>query len=220
MLSAAITPQLKDVENDIGSYLLNRNKFLFKGNDYLKDLLDVYTGERIREEEPFIAAINVALPFFNTNGGMEPWRQWLLQTGWDGLNLPRVNPVTKQNLTAEERHWINNWIGKNYGLADQIDQLRQQDEKWWDKKVTEFAKRRGNLDNSVLPIKELATYDMLDRIHNDAFDKAWAAYEYEQASTGNIPAYRKMIKGQLNQGDVAGAVQSAQQLQQILDTRK
>ena len=220
MLSAAITPQLKDVENDIGSYLLNRNKFLFKGNDYLKDLLDVYTGERIREEEPFVAAINVALPFFNTNGGMEPWRQWLLQTGWDGLNLPRVNPVTKQNLTAEERHWINNWIGKNYGLADQIDQLRQQDEKWWDKKVTEFAKRRGNLDNSVLPIKELATYDMLDRIHNDAFDKAWAAYEYEQASTGNIPAYRKMIKGQLNQGDVAGAVQSAQQLQQILDTRK
>jgi hypothetical protein len=220
ILSAAITPQLKDVENDIGAYLQNRNKFLYNGNERLKDLLDVYTGERIRHEEPLTAAINSLLPFLNTNGGTEPWREWLLKTGWDGLQTVRTNPVTKQPLTAEERQYINNWIGKNSGLAAQIDQLRQQDEKWWDKKIKEFQKKRGNLDNSVLPVKELATYDMLDRIHNEAFKQAWSAYESENSSISNIPAYRAAIKGQLNQGNVTGAVQSAQELQQILQIRK
>jgi hypothetical protein len=61
---------------------------------------------------------------------------------------------------------------------------------------------------------------MLDRIHNEAFKQAWSAYESENSSISNIPAYRAAIKGQLNQGNVTGAVQSAQELQQILQIRK
>lgn len=220
VLSQAITPQLKDVENDMLSYLANRNKFLFNGNEELKDLLDVYTGEPIRYNEPLVAAGNAMLPFFKSNGGLEPWRQWLLSTGWDNLQTIRTNKVTNQPLTAEERHWINNWIGKNGRLAEQIEGLRTADNGWWDKKLKEYAKARGLKNQKEFPIKETVVHDMLDQIHNEAFNQAWSAWEQENAASSNLPGYYREVKGRLNIGDTQGAADSSAKIQQILDISK
>lgn len=220
LLSQSITPQLKDVENDISAYLMNRNKFLFNGDDTLKDLLDVYTGEPIRYQEPLTAAANAFLPFFKTNGGMEPWREWLLSTGWDNLQSVRTNPVTGQQLSAEERSWVNNWIAKNSGLADSIDRLRTADDGWWDKKLKEYVKARGLKNQKEYPIKETVVHDMLNKLHNDAFKQAWAAWEQENASMSNIPGLYKEVKGRLNVGDTAGAAKASTQLEQLLQMPK
>jgi hypothetical protein len=220
LLSQAITPQLKDVENDVLSYLKNRNKFLYSGNDDLKDLVDVYTGEPIRYHEPLTAAANAMLPFFKSNGGMEPWRQWLLSTGWDKLQTIRTNKVTGQPLTAEERYWVNNWIAKNGRLAEQIEGLRTADNGWWDTKLKEYAKARGLKNQKEFPIKETVVHDMLDQIHTNAFNEAWAAWEQSNASSSNLPAYYKEIKGRLNIGDTSGAAQQSSELQQILSIPK
>ena len=220
LLSQAITPQLKDVENDIGAYLMNRNKFLYSGNDELKDLVDVYTGEPIRYHEPLTAAVNAVLPFFKSNGGMEPWRQWLLSTGWDNLQTVRTNKVTGQPLTSEERFWINNWIAENGRLVEQIEGLRTADDGWWNKKLNEYAKARGLRNQKEFPIKETVVHDMLDQIHNNAFNEAWSAWEQSNATASNLPGYYREVKGRLNIGDTAGAAEKSTQLQQILDITK
>lgn len=219
-LSQAITPQLKDVENDIGAYLKNRNKFLFNSNDSLKDLLDVYTGEPIRYHEPLTAAANAMLPFFKSNGGMEPWRQWLLSTGWDKLQTSRANKSTGQPMTAEQRQWINNWVAQNSGLKDSIEGLMTADDGWWDKKLKEYAKTRGLSKQSEFPIKDTVVHDMLDKLHNEAFNNAWAAWEQENSASSNIPGLYKEVKERLNVGDTMGAKQSSTQLEQILQMPK
>jgi hypothetical protein len=220
LLSQAITPQLKDVENDIGSYLKNRNKWLFGSNDQLKDLVDVYTGEPIRYHEPLTAAANAFLPFFKTNGGIEPWRQWLLDTGWDQLNTVRTNKSTGQPLTAEERSWINNWIGSNYGLAEKIDRLRTADDGWWDKQMKDYVKARGLKSQAEFPIKETVVHEYLTRLHNEAFNMAWAAWEQQNAQSANIPALTKEVQARLNVGDTAGAQRASNELEQILQMPK
>lgn len=220
LLSQAVTPQLKDVENDVLSYLKNRNKFLYNGDGELKNLVDVYTGEPIKYNEPLVAAGNALMPFFKSNGGMEPWRQWLLSTGWDNLQTIRTNKVTGQPLSAAERSWVNNWIGKNAGLADKIERLRTADDGWWDKKLKEYAKARGLKNQKEFPIKETVVHDMLDQIHNDAFNQAWLAWEQENATASNIPSYYKEVKGRLGIGDTAGAARTSDQLQQLINLPK
>ena len=94
ILNNAITPQLKDVKNDMGAMLKNMNKFMFPTNTKgLPDQIDIYTGQPIRYYEGMTAAANALTPMFKQNGGMEPWRQWLLSTGWDGLSKKRVNEI-------------------------------------------------------------------------------------------------------------------------------
>lgn len=219
MLSKAVTPQLKDVENDFVSYMANRNKFLFKGNDYLKDLLDVYTAEPINVMDPMTASINAVLPFFKTNGGMEPWREWLGKTGWDNLQILRTNKVTQEPLSSDERQFVNNWIAQNSDLAGKIDSLRTANDGWWDKKIKEYAKKRGIKDQKLFPVKETVVYEMLDKIHNDAFNDAWAAWELENSRGSNIAGMKNEIKARLNAGDTEGANNTATQLQVLLQMR-
>ena len=85
MLNTAISPGLRDVNNDFFAYLANANKFIMPtGQDaMLPELLDVFTGKPIKGYESITQAANAILPAFKANGDMEPWRQWLLTTGWD-----------------------------------------------------------------------------------------------------------------------------------------
>lgn len=217
LLSKAIAPQLKDVENDFNSYLMNRNKFLFSGNETLKDQLDIYTGQPINYFEPFTAAANAMLPFFKSNGGMEPWRQWLLSTGWDNLQTVRTNPTTKEPLTPNERSFVNNWIAQNAGLAQQIEGMMNQPDKFWQTKINEYVKARGQQTQSEFPIKQLVVHEELDRIHNEAFNMAFTALEQQNATSAMIGGYKGRRDRQLNVGDIRGASTDANEIQQILE---
>ena len=172
ILNNLITPQLKDVENDMTEYLKNANKFLFSGNEHLKDLLDVYTGKPIRDYETLTNAVNAFLPMFKSNGGMEPWRQWLLSTGWDGLQRMRKNPETGLDLSTEDRHYINNYIAENGNLANQLIDLMMQEDDYWDSELKAYVKSRGLKDQSQYPAKKTLLYRRLDEIHDRAFEAA------------------------------------------------
>jgi hypothetical protein len=220
MLSKAITPQLKDVENDFNSYLANRNKFLYGNNDALKDLLDIYTGQPINYHEPLTAAANAMMPFFKSNGGMEPWRQWLLRTGWDNLQTVRTNPTTKEPLTPTERQFVNNWIAQNGGLADQVERMRTAPDKFWDSKIKEYVKARGLKDQATMPIKKMVVHEELDRIHNEAFNMAFTALEQQNATSSMIGGYKSRRDRRLGIGDIQGASSDATQVQELLQIAK
>ena len=205
VLNNAITPQLKDVENDYLAYLANANKFLFPGNDYLKDMLDIYTGEPIKYHEPINAAFNAILPTFKTNGGMEPWRQWLLSTGWDKLQEIRVNKHTGEPLSTEDRHFMNNWIAKNANLRGQILRLMSESDGYWDKKLNEYVKARGLKPQSKFDIGEFVLHKELDRIHKRAFEGAWDALEFYKENYSTIGREKKWVNYHLNRGEAGKA---------------
>jgi hypothetical protein len=220
ILSKAITPQLKDVENDFNSYLANRNKFLFGDNELLKDQLDIYTGKPINYQEPLTAAANALLPFFKSNGGLEPWRQWLLSSGWDNLQTVRTNPTTKEPLNPKERQFVNNWIAQNAGLADQIEGMRAAPDKFWDQKIKEYVKERGQQSQSLMPIKKMVVHEQLDRIHNEAFNMAFTALEQQNAASSMIGGYKSRRDRRLSIGDIQGASSDATQVQELLQIAK
>lgn len=217
LLSQAITPQLKDVENDFMSWMKNYNKYLYNGNDDLKDLVDIYTGEPIKFHDPLTAAFNAMLPTFKTNGGMEPWRQWLIKTGWDGLQTQRMNRNKQQPLTTTERQWINNWIAANMDLKGSIQKMMNRPDAYWDKKIREYTKARGMQSQSEFPIKQLVVHQMLNKIHDDAFEAAFSAMEQSDAMGTHISGLTKQRNNYLRSGEVSKAKEKADQLKNLLD---
>ena len=205
ILNKAISPQLKDVENNWQSYLANRNKWLPIVNENLVDMLDVYTGKPINTGSPWNSWVNSMLPFFKTNEGMEEWRQKLLATGWDGLQVPRTHPQTGEQLKPAERQFINNWIAENEKLGEKIDVLLSQNDNYWMKEIKKYAKARGTSDQSEFPIKETVVHQALNDMHNAAFKRAYAAMNQQNSKYSNIDALQQGRNAAIGRGDYDAA---------------
>jgi len=206
VLNQALAPQLKDVENDWGSLMANKWKFMNPPS--LMDQLDIYTGKPIRFHEPLTAGANAFLPFGKSNGDMEPWRQWLISTGWDNVASMRVNPITKEILSPEDRHWINNWIAKNMNLAGQIEGMMNSPDGFWDRKLKEYKKARGWKKQKDFPIKELVVHQELSRIHQNAMKYACSALERYHAQYSQIGLQNTRVKNSLRQGNIPQALEA------------
>ena len=195
VLNQALAPQLKDVENDWGSLMANKWKFMNPPS--LMDQLDIYTGKPIRFHEPLTAGANAFLPFGKSNGDMEPWRQWLISTGWDNVASMRVNPITKEILSPEDRHWINNWIAKNMNLAGQVEGMMNSPDGFWDRKLKEYKKARGWKKQKDYPLKELVVHQELSRIHRNAMKYACSALERYHSQYSQVGLQNTRIKNSL-----------------------
>ena len=210
ILNKIVSPQLKDVENNYLGWLANRNKWLV--GDDLENYLDIYTGQPINYVDPLTRAWNSFAPFFKVNPGLEPWRQQLLASGWDGLQTVRRNRITGEALTPEERQFINNWIGTNYQLGKRVEKLFNAGPKFWDKKMREYVKARGLKSQEEYPIKETLLHQLLDDLHNDAYSAAFDALsrnDADYAARKEMNAYRDSQISQGNYGeasDVADAI--------------
>ena len=214
ILNNAISPQLRDVENDFMHYVANGSKFMFSGAEqsFLPNLLDVYTGKPIRGYESMTQAANAILPFFKVNADVEPWRRWLLATGWDGLQRNRINKHTGEALSAEDRHYINNWIAKNAGLKHQIIALMNTGDDYFMNQINEYAKKRGLKSQRDYPVKEFFVHKELDRIHDRAFDAAWMSLETYKEQFRSQGRLRKMRDYELQQGKLGDATKTQQQI--------
>lgn len=212
ILNKAIAPQLKDVETNFASYLANRNKFLPSVGSQLFDLVDVYTGKPIDYTDPINSGINALLPFFKTNGGNEEWRQKLLATGWDGLQAVKTNPINGQPLTPEERSFVNNWIGQNYGLDKKVEDFLNKDDGWYNRQLQAYAKKRGLKSQSQFPIKKTFVYEYLDELHTAAFKAAFAALETQRSDLFNKGVLQKATEDMIRQGNYSGAADAAQRI--------
>jgi hypothetical protein len=212
ILNKALTPQLKDVETNFLSYLANRNKFLPPVGSELFDLVDVYTGKPIDYTDSINSAVNSLLPFFKTNGGNEEWRQKLLATGWDGLQAVKTNPINGQPLTPEERNFVNNWIGQNYGLDKKVEEFLNKDDAWYERQLQKYVKARGLKNQSQFPIKKTFVYEYLDELHTEAFKQAFAALETQRTALFNKGVLQKATEDMIQQGNYGGAADAAQRI--------
>ena len=214
ILNNAVSPALRDVNNDFVSYMANANKFIMPtGEDaMLPELLDVFTGKPIKAYEKMTQAGNALLPTFKVNGDMEPWRQWLLSTGWDGMTRLRKNKYTKQPLSAHDRHFINNWIGKHGNLKGQIIHMMTENDGYWQKKMQEYTKVKGKI-----PVKDWVVHRELDRMIDRVYDAAWVELEAYNAEQGYSAQGRelKMLKHEMGRGDSGAALETQRRLQKL-----
>jgi hypothetical protein len=154
------------------------------------------------------AAANAFMPFGKSNGSMEPWRQWLISTGWDNVSTMRVNPITKEILSPEDRNWINNWIAKNVNLAGQIEGMMNSKDGFWKRKMKEYKQNRGWKKQQDFPIKELVVHQELSRIHRDAMKWACSALERYHAQYSQVGIQNNRIKNSLRQGNIPQALEA------------
>lgn len=215
ILNKAISPGLKEVENNWWSYLANRNKWLPPVNENLHNMLDVYTGEQIKYFEPVTAGINSVLPFFKTNGGMEEWRQKLIASGWDGLQRPRTNPVTGEMVKPEEINYINNWIAQNYNLGQRVEKLLDKYENMGEAEMKRYAKARGFKSQREFPIKKTLLHRDLTKLHNDAYKLAWEDYRSNNIERANGEHLQKIAEQRLSAGQYGQARTLADQAKEL-----
>ena len=220
ILNNAISPGLRDVNNDFVSYLANYNNFIIPtGEDsILPNQGDVFTGRPIRAYEKITQAGNALLPMFKVNGDMEPWRQWLLSTGWDGMSRLRKNKFTGQPLSAHDRHFINNWIGKNANLKGQIIQLMTMGDGYYDKKMKEYDKKLKGKTN----VRDWIVHRELDRIIDRAYSAAWDELRVHNDEQGYTSQGRelKMLKHQMKTGQTEGVSETQQRLKDLQNMAK
>jgi hypothetical protein len=133
VVSNAITSSQKDIYNDLIGYVTNKVPGF---SSQLPEQIDIYTGKALNDiDNPVLRAINAINPV-KISEGTEPWRQWLIDSGWDGIQMIRKDSTGNHEYTPQERETLYKYIGeqqiwkefdklsKNKKYNDQLDRIR------------------------------------------------------------------------------------------------
>jgi hypothetical protein len=213
-LNDVLAPQLFDVEDNFQSYLANRNRWLT--NPLLTEAVDPFTGNEINGARyPLEKFMGRFMPFWESAGGDEPWRRWMMSTGWTGLSEPMTDPYTGEKLPPDARQWINAWIGKNGGWDKEMEGYM----KWDDGKFeSEWKKLHGK--RAKLDIGQSYIHEMLDESKNRQFNAAWDAYIMEHPQVRDQQILKDAQKSETKAGNYGAAVGLAEQAENIQNIYK
>ena len=221
VLSNAITSTQKDIQGEIGEYLKNR---LPGFSSTLPDQIDIWTGEAVNDvDNPFLRILNALSPL-KVSGTAEPWRQWLLDSGWDGLGRLRKDSTGSYEYSTEERELIYKFIGEQQ-MYKQVEKLMKN--KKYQKDIEALRLHRTNnaeinKDRIKLDTKDLPVFQELN----------WILRRAQQAAEQRLLELRPDITNRVNlqqeadfymkQGRVedAAEVQKEAQVQQLLQLSK
>ena len=133
VVSNAITSSQKDIYNDFIGYVKNKVPGF---SSQLPEQIDIYTGKPLNDiDNPVLRTLNAVNPV-KISEGTEPWRQWLIDTGWDGVQMIRKDSSGNHEYTTQERETLYKYIGeqqiwkeydklsKNKKYNDQLDRIR------------------------------------------------------------------------------------------------
>ncbi len=165
VLSKSISSSQKDIHADFVGYVKNN---LPGFNTTLPERIDVWTGKPINDiDDPVMRFFNAFNPV-PISDGIEPWRKWLLETGWDGMKLLRKTTDGKYEYTPEERTELYKYMGR-MGLYKKIEKLMKSPRINHQLDVMRRL-RASNQDYDFATIKTegLPVYDYLDNIIREA----------------------------------------------------
>ena len=185
VLAKAISSSQKDIHADMGGYIQNNIPF---ANALLPERIDVWTGKPINDiDNPVLRALNAMNPV-PISGGSEPWRQWLLQTGWDGMKILRKDSSGKYEYTPAERTELYKIMGR-MGLDKKVQKLMKSPR--IKQELANMRRIRGS--NASFDYVDLRAQDMqLYRYLNNMLREAQISAE--QQLTMRNPTIRDKIK--------------------------
>ena len=167
VIAKAITNAQKEIYNDFWGYV--RNNTVFKDMSYSK--IDHWTGEEIDEiDNPILRALNAINPV-KVHGGNEPWRLWLLNSGFNDLAEIKKDRYGN-DYSPEARELIGKFMGE--------EKLWKTVEKWsknevYNEDLNELRKfiRSGKSEAEVGQFRnQLTIYKKLRNLVNDAKKRA------------------------------------------------
>ena len=203
--------------------MAHKNRFLPGVGDKIVNSVDIYTGEPINYTTPILNHINGMLPFGQVNAHMEPWRQRMLESGWDGKKSLLLNPETKKQYTPEQRQWINNYIGKKGQLGRQVKEIFSKSDGEWKTIINEYKKARPGLVKEILgqgfsqksyPWKKTILMELLTKMHNEAYEDGRKALMASDTDLGRAAIMQDIIEGDIRNSKFDRAATAVEQLQQ------
>jgi len=204
VLSNAITSSQKDLQGEIHEYLMNRTPLL---SSNLPEQIDIWTGKPLNDiDNPFLKILNALSPI-QVSGTSEPWRVWLLETGWDGISRLKKDSTGSYEYSPEERELINKYIGEQQ-MYKQLERLmkskRYKKELEW---LKVHRKSNADLDNDKIQLQKdkLPIYKEIDNIVRQAQIIAERRLIESRPDIANIILMQQATNQLMNQGDVPGA---------------
>lgn len=185
VLAKAISSSQKDIHADMIGYVQNNIPGV---NTLLPERIDVWTGKPINDiDNPILRGLNAMNPV-PISDGPEPWRQWLLQTGWDGMKLLRKDSSGKYEYTPAERTELYKIMGR-MDLYKKVEKLMKSPR--IKQELANMRRLRGS--NASFDYVDLRAQDMMVyRYLNNTIREAQILAE-QQLSMRN-PTIRDKIK--------------------------
>lgn len=206
VVSNAITSSQKDIYNDMIGYIKNR---LPIASSTLPEQIDFWTGSALKDiDNPFLRALNAASPI-KVSEGAEPWRKWLLSTGYDGISRLTTSSEGGYEYDAETRERLGRLIGEQK-LYKKIENMMTK-QRFNDELAQVRALRQSGATYEEVRIKteELTVFRELDRIVSEAKKKAEARLFDERPEIPEAIYGQRQTDVLMGRGDVRGAQESA-----------
>ena len=164
VVANAITQAQKDIYDDFLGYVANSTPF----KQTLPNQIDHWTGEPVNEVDNHLLRMLNAVSPIKVSGGEEPWRLWLLNSGFDDIGFLR-------QYTAEEREVIGRFMGEDK-LYKKVERMSKTPK--WNKQLNDLRKlmqQPGVSKQEVMQFrKSLPVYGELRRILMTSLDSAKA----------------------------------------------
>lgn len=204
VVSNAITSSQKDIYNDLIGYVTNRVPGF---SSQLPEQIDIYTGKPLNDiDNPILRTLNAVNPV-KISEGTEPWRQWLIDSGWDGVQMIRKDSTGNHEYTPQEREVLYRYIGEQQ-LWKQFDKLSK------NKKYNDQLDRIRAMRVQGRPSEEIqAAQSEVYSVMNDIMSQAQKAAELRMQQE-NEPMWRSIQesltnKNMMRQGRVDDAARAA-----------
>ena len=118
-------------------------------------------------------------------------------------------------MTPDQRKFVNTWVGKNYKLGEKVEELMNQKDAWWGKELKKYAKARSLKTQAEYPIKATLLHELLDEMHQQAYDQAWAAMRTENSSLYTQGILQQAVKDQIRSGNYKGAENNVEKIRRF-----
>ena len=224
IISDTITSSQKAIYKDMMGYVKNRLPF---ASGTLPEQRDLWTGKPLKQVDNVAHRALNALTGLKISDEAEPWRDWLLRTGYDGINRIRYTSEGSREYTNEEQDIISEFMGEEQ-LWKKVDAIK--DNEAFNAQLEELrAFRRSGASYEEVKLKEseLPVYQYLDKIVSDAKRNAELRLISEYPDIWRGVEGQSAVDAAMQSGDVRGAQdiaewtdKSAQELRTIREMRK
>ena len=141
-VSRIYDPALREVENDIGQYMRNRNGWLdiFDPKGKLPYARDIFNGDILNNHNLVNRLVNASTPFKINIDKMTPGRQLLIDSGFDAVPAITKYSGSPDQYTTDQRSKIAAYMGIYGDVDKQLNELASK--KWVKDEMTAIIKAR------------------------------------------------------------------------------
>merc|ERR1712072_1332301 len=204
VMGNAITSTQKDIESSISKYVANKIPI---ASSFLPEQIDIWTGTPLNDiDNPVLRILNSLSPI-KISGTQEPWRQWLLTTGWDGLGRLKMDSTGSYEYSEVQRDWIYQRIGQMQLYKKLIPLMNDKELNKRTGLLRAHRVQGGDLDNELIKLKtqKLPIFTKIDAIVKEAQLIAEREFLEMNKDVQNTIIQQQKVDFEMNQGNVQGA---------------